>query len=502
MRTNKKLIILTALCLILTVFLSIYLIGCNSLLTNTPKKQQSQTPASFVTLDINPSIVFVLDQNGIVMSAAGANHDGKVLLFEEDGIVGATLESAISNITTLAIEYGYLTSENCNVGISVVSDDSSILQNVKDNIQSACDSSQLSINFFQNTDLALEQELAILKSNYPDNTAIQSLDISHLRLAKSALKNNENIEDVCALSVDDLLARVNEIQSDALSKFDLSYTSMVEKAQYLFDNACCTLENGLRVIYYYDNLNGLFDLVGVQKVYNALEYTLAKASKLTLEYFKTCLEMRTISTQYSLSVEQATSIAESLDVPLDEFIAKTHASTQDGLLVIEGCDISSYINTLYRNATSEAANDIKEAYLSIYSVLDDVSKQAEDGDAAIDLLLDGFNAAITQVPLGSSILSAFSDKISMLLNVFIPSDINLSSKDSIQTAIDGLDTIISQLEQEIASYQDAQEFSAYCENNDLAQIIASLRNALTDDLSEIKQTAIDALRLEKSNRLN
>lgn len=499
MRTNKKLIILTALCLILTVFLSIYLIGCNSLLTNTPKKQQSQTPASFVTLDINPSIEFVLDQNGIVMSVAGANHDGKVLLFEEDGIVGATLESAISNITTLAIEYGYLTSENCNVGISIVSDDSSILQNVKDNIQSACDLSQLSINFFQNTDLALEQELATLKSQHPDNAAIQSLDISHLRLAKSAIKNNEDIEDVCTLPIDELLSRVNEIQSDALSKFDSSYTSLVEKTQYLFDNACCTLENGLRVIYYYDNLNGLF---GVQKVYNALEYTLAKASKLTLEYFKTCLELKTISTQYSLSVEQATSIAQSLDVTLDEFIAKTHASTQDGALVIDGCDISSYINTLYRSATAETANDIKEAYLSISTVLDDVSNQSTDSTAAIDLLLDGFTDAIAQVPLGSSILSAFSDKISMLLNVFIPSDVNLSSKDSIQKAIDDLDTTISQLEQEIASYQDEQEFSAYCENSNLAQTIASLRNALTDDLSEIKQSAIDTFRLEKSNRLN
>lgn len=494
MRANKKLIILTALCLILTVFLSIYLIGCNSLLTNSPKKQQSQTPTSFVTLDINPSIEFVLDQNGVVMSVAGANHDGKVLLFEEDGIVGATLEAAINNITALAIEYGYLTNENGNIGVSVVSDDSSLLQCVEDNIQAACNSLNFDISICQNIDLALEEELASLKAKYPNNANILSMDISRLRLAKSALQSGENIEDVCALPLDTLLARVNEIQSDALSKFDLSYTSLVEKTQYLFDSAYCVLENGLRVIYYSENLNGLFDFGGLQKVHTAIEYTMAKASKLTLEYFRNCIDVSALGTEYSLTKEQALSIAKSLDVTYDEFILKTHASVQDGAIVIEKCDITSYINTLYRNSSS--ASEIKDAYSSICTILDDVMQNASNSADAITLLLDG----LSETTFGSSILTAFEDNISALLNEFIPSDVNLSDKNSIDNAIDDLSDTISQLEKDIASYQDESEFSAYCANNDLTKKLSSIRNELTTELSNIKQAAIDALRLEKSNR--
>ena len=119
MRKKVGLTICLALCLLVTVFSAMCLIACNSIYTsnNTPASPKA---TSFVSIDINPSVELVLDQNNVVMSANGANNDGKALLFEEDGIVGAELDVAIANLATLAVRYGYV-QDGSDVSVEVVS---------------------------------------------------------------------------------------------------------------------------------------------------------------------------------------------------------------------------------------------------------------------------------------------------------------------------------------------------------------------------------------------
>ena len=50
-----------------------------------------------------------------------AQTDGKVLLFEESGIVGAELDVALGNIASCAVRYGYV-KDDANVSVEVVSE--------------------------------------------------------------------------------------------------------------------------------------------------------------------------------------------------------------------------------------------------------------------------------------------------------------------------------------------------------------------------------------------
>ena len=116
MRKRITQTICLALCLLTTVLSAVVLIACNSVYTNAPGTPEPQKATSFVCVDVNPSVELVLDQNDVVMSACGANTDGKALLFEEDGIVGADLDVAIGNVAALSVKYGYI-SDGANVSV-------------------------------------------------------------------------------------------------------------------------------------------------------------------------------------------------------------------------------------------------------------------------------------------------------------------------------------------------------------------------------------------------
>lgn len=507
MRATKKLTILISLCLILTVFLSIFLIGCNSLLTNIPKKSQSQTPTSFVSIDINPSIELILDQNGVVMSIAGTNHDGKVLLFDEDGIVGSSLDVAMSNITALAVKYGYLTEDNDTVSASVVSSDDSksIVQTLENSIQRVAKDTQLTLSLKQEVNLSLQEELSALKKEYSDHPDIQSMDIAHLCLAKRAQHSEESLVEVCSKSLDELLLRVNEVQSDAMSKFDNSYSTQVESAQYLFDSACSILQNGLQVCFYYKNYidnADLLDFQSMQKVRVSLQYTLAQATKLALEYFDTCLNLDSVNARYYLDKDSVQAIADKLNTSYDEIISKTHASLQDDVIAIDEQDLKSYINTLYRNADSAMAQNIQNAYSSIEAILNSSLSMVDGHDGAVEFLAETLESILSSSPLStlSDIADKYASQIATFIGDYFPKDLDISSKESIKSAISQLDDKIKSLEEKLPD-DDTQAFTQYCEENELAQNIAKFRDRLTNKLANLKQDAITALSEEKASRL-
>lgn len=503
MQTSKKLTILLSLCLILTVFLSIYLIGCSSLLTSTPKKPQSQTPTSFVSVDINPTIELILDQNGVVMSVAGANHDGKVLLFDEDGIVGSTIDVAISNITFLAVKYDYLTEEGNTISVSVVSgeDSSNILQTLEDNITKTASNFQLPVYVEKEINLALEEELSALKEQYPDNEHIQSLDTAGLCLAKRAQQNGESIESVCSKPLDNLLAKVNEMQSDAMSKFDNDYSAQVEKAQYLFDSAGTVLQNGLRVCFYLENAS-ILDVSSLQKTFQSLEYTLAKATKLTLEYFDACLDLSSVDKQFYVDEDTVQNIADMLGKSYDEVISKTHAQEVDGRIVIDEQDLHSYINALYRNANDTAAEQIKDAYSSINTLLSSSTAIVDGRDGTVEFLTQTLEDVFSSTQLASlsAITNMYASHFATLITDLLPDDLDVSNKESIAYAISQLDVTISAFEEDFIQ-EDEQAFTQYCEQNKLAQNLLELRDQLASTLADIKQDAINSLSQEKATRL-
>ena len=60
-----------------------------------------------VTVDLNPSVEFMIDDSGTVISATALNDDGSILIAGEV-FVGKTPEEAVEAVIELSAETGYL----------------------------------------------------------------------------------------------------------------------------------------------------------------------------------------------------------------------------------------------------------------------------------------------------------------------------------------------------------------------------------------------------------
>ena len=190
----------------ITVFLAVSLCACH-ITTDSPQTPQAQKATSFVYIDVNPPLELVLDQNNVVMSATGANKDGKILLFEENGIVDAELDVAVSNIASLALKYGYVEDgSNVNVEVSSSTKQNGIFKRIGDKFSAALKKAdpQINVSFSTACDYVLQSELEKLKADNPD-TKIQNLDVATYRAVKKAMQNGVSLEEATDMSFDALL---------------------------------------------------------------------------------------------------------------------------------------------------------------------------------------------------------------------------------------------------------------------------------------------------------
>ena len=79
--------------------MSFFLIGC--------KKKSEEQSLSRVTVDINPSIELIIDEENKVVSVTALNDDGNIIIVGET-FIGKTSEEAVALIVSIATETGYL----------------------------------------------------------------------------------------------------------------------------------------------------------------------------------------------------------------------------------------------------------------------------------------------------------------------------------------------------------------------------------------------------------
>ncbi len=115
--------LLCALLCMMMLLATVSLASCNN-------EQEPATPeegtVTRMTVDINPSVEFMVDDQGLVVSATALNDDGSILIAGE-AFVGKTPEEAVEMVVTLATETGYLvkgnaTAEQNEVKISISGD--------------------------------------------------------------------------------------------------------------------------------------------------------------------------------------------------------------------------------------------------------------------------------------------------------------------------------------------------------------------------------------------
>ena len=103
MKMMKKMTSLLLVCVML--FSMLTLTSCSS------AKKPEEGTVTRMTVDINPSVEFMIDDQGKVVSATALNDDGSILIVGEV-FVGKTPEEAVDLMVTLAADTGYLVKGN------------------------------------------------------------------------------------------------------------------------------------------------------------------------------------------------------------------------------------------------------------------------------------------------------------------------------------------------------------------------------------------------------
>lgn len=241
--------IMTLFCALCLAVTSLIAVGC----------QAPDQSRAIVNLDVNPSIQLVVDAQNKVVSVNALNEDAQVLLYGEVSFEGKDVEQVIETISSLAVEYGYLSEENKVVQTSVSSDNEDLKNKLitKVNASVTAGANKLGFSVTVNDEVAysLMRKYEEFKANHLDDQKIQELTIEKFRLALSLAQSGEVSLNV-AVKMDEkqLIAKISEVNKKVKNFATKAYNKAKVLAQNAYDEAVGVLVDNVYREYYLENL--------------------------------------------------------------------------------------------------------------------------------------------------------------------------------------------------------------------------------------------------------
>lgn len=517
MRNHKNFTILSALCLAITLLCAVCFVACDS---HTPSTI-SPTPkaTTYVSVDVNPSIELVLDQNDEVMSATGANEDARALLFREDGIVGTKVSVAIENIASLAVEYGYLKEDNSAVDVCVVSSSVdkqyALFKSISDAFVKGAhnENKTLSVSIANEISLSLKTELAKLKSQYSSNKNIQDLSVGDFKLIKRAIEANPSFTyaDLAGKNTEELIALSSILRNGAEAMYGDSYKKQIDKAKLVYNNTVQTLEGTFYIKHFaFSALDAYIDkdypsaMAGLAKTTSAVKYTAANAYLLSLTYYQTSFANYFANPTYTVSQDGISEIAGELGVSANEFEENVGATaTKDGVKISKA-ELTFFVDRLYRNASEQQKAHLASAYDNI---CDKYFASADKDDEDLQFSIDDVDKRILAIktalasPQLTLMLSFKGFDIDDILSQCKPQNVNYDDYSSIEKAISSLKELAQSAKDEMSLTEEdeaqvKEDFASVQSTlNDALQIFNKAKEKAVDDAIEhilsIKQSRKD-----------
>ncbi len=251
--------IITVFCAIVMCVTCLSLIGCKKDKDGSGSSKPQAEVTTFVSLDVNPEIELTVDSENKVVSVYGANEDGKVLLYEESGIVGENIETAIAKITALAVEYGFLNQENktvlASVSSSVEGKATEIENLIKGKMNVVAEGLGVAVSVDMEASFSLMREFEKFKAEHPDNQLIQRLSVEKFKLAVSASETGKVTLDVAVTMNDkELIEIVSSVHKDLVAFATDAYNKVKAEAFLIYDRTVSALVDGVYATFYQANL--------------------------------------------------------------------------------------------------------------------------------------------------------------------------------------------------------------------------------------------------------
>jgi len=475
---------------ILTGFLSLsfiasgaYLAGCSCFDNGNPPENSPVSEAEgYVSLEINPSIELVIDQYGKVMGINAGNDDARVLLYNETGIVGATIEDAIKKITTLAKNMGYLTNNDI-VGILSEGITQEKLMTITSTITTTAQNLGLSITTDLTGGYSLYRELDEFKSKYPNNTMIQELTISKFKLASSVCKtSNISLEIAIELDDEELIDRLN----DNISKIELYMTEEFKKAR---DIAQTTFEQtklfaGDIAYIYWFNQNGTSE---PSESYLGAMYVLYHATGKGLEFISNTIENNKDIKSHNLSQTQIDNIVSLLNISSSDVLKDDY----------ENITIRSVERYLDVYAKSNSTLDLTTTKAQIDALLDQVEVEA---NSALTVDRDVYLSQITSISEKTEFALISLESLYDTLN---SNDDTKDIANDINTGMEAYNNMVSELK---TFLEDADTILSLNEIKTISDDLLSVADELKDQIDEIltdeEKTQIEAIKATSLTQLS
>lgn len=200
-----------------------------------------KTPVAYISLDINPSIELGINALNRVVSAEGANRDGRALL-EGQKIISASLTDALDSLIGIAAQKNYISDDGTTVvSITAESNNRKRAQNLTNIGEQAVNKSIVrykvrAVIYKDSADLSLRLE-----------ARKKGVSSGKLKLIKSlqALEPSITVEQYKNSKVSDLLAKAKELVDayETAGELNDSQKEAVENLKAIVDRAEKSAEN-------------------------------------------------------------------------------------------------------------------------------------------------------------------------------------------------------------------------------------------------------------------
>ncbi|MGN1053499.1 MAG: hypothetical protein ACI4SH_08950 [Candidatus Scatosoma sp.] len=176
--------------------------GTNDEAKLVPPSPDTASGEAYMTVDINPSVEFLLENDKAVSVKAG-NADGATLISGET-FIGLTSEECVKKMVKLAEDTGYLNENNADVDISVAADEDEVRQNTEERAKKGAEAGSVIARV--NIGARAQDVREVKKLQAEDAEAYKSLSPAKYRLITAVMQFDETMtyEKGAGMSVKEL----------------------------------------------------------------------------------------------------------------------------------------------------------------------------------------------------------------------------------------------------------------------------------------------------------
>ncbi len=258
----------------------------------------TNTSPTAVVVEINPSIVFSVDEKGVVIKVVANNADADVLLYggADKQMIGKSVEDATNIFVDLAREMGYFNSDNNDVNVFVDEEHSKLVKSITKSVQ-----------------------------NYFASNSVQGV----------VNTNSLKLDELCQkmhLQVTDSLEQLTQNLLDAQTKF---YVRMSADEQFSFEEA------------YSQNIT-------IQSIVDMVKSTLDKQWQFVQQQYEDICQIQHLATKWITSLfdsKEMQELQQALDNYEQKYGVKLTLENIGDEIVEQISNVSAMVTTLFSTLT-------------------------------------------------------------------------------------------------------------------------------------------------------